>query len=172
MASRRSGPLTAYRIASARFPLLDGAGAALVGGRWNSKGHRVIYGGLSFGGALLEQLAHAGIGRLPRHQRWIEIHLPAGTRIEELEPDHVPGWWEPDSDAALAAGDRWFRAGRALALIVPSVVGRPVERNILINQEHPDFARVTASRPKPVIWDERLFGGAPKAPRTPKRRRR
>ncbi len=169
MASRHSGPLTAYRIASGRFPLLDGGGAALVGGRWNSKGHRIVYGGLSFAGALLEQLAHAGIGRLPRDQRWIEMRIPAGARIDEITPEDVPGWWEADSDAALAAGDRWYRERRALALIVPSVVGRPIERNILINQEHPDFGRVTATRPKAVIWDERLFEAKKKAPRARKR---
>jgi RES domain-containing protein len=161
MASPRSreGPLTAYRIASGRFPLLDGSGAALVGGRWNRKGQRVIYGALTYSGALLEQLAHAGIARLPRDHRWIAITIPAGARIEELDPDDVPDWAKPGSKSALAAGDDWYRARRALALIVPSVVGRPIERNILINQEHADFPRVTATKPKPVIWDERLFGG-------------
>jgi RES domain-containing protein len=169
MASPPSGGLVAFRIASGRYPLLDGGGAARVGGRWNAKGQRVIYAGLSFAGALLEQLAHAGIGRLPRDHRWIEIQLPADARIETLDVDPIPGWWKPDSRSALDAGDRWFRAGRALALIVPSVVGRPVERNLLINQEHSDFARVVASRPKPVIWDERLF--TPRVVRATRRRR-
>ena len=57
---------------------------------------------------------------------------------------------------ARAFGDRWDEEGRTPVLMVPSVVTR-VERNILINQEHPDFARMRASRALPVCWDKRLW---------------
>jgi len=32
-----------------------------------------------------------------------------------------------------------------------------VERNVLINQDHPDFHRIRASQPVPVRWDRRLW---------------
>jgi hypothetical protein len=31
------------------------------------------------------------------------------------------------------------------------------ERNLLINQLHPDFADIRAARPRSVLWDARLF---------------
>ncbi|MGH8336162.1 MAG: RES family NAD+ phosphorylase, partial [Gammaproteobacteria bacterium] len=54
--------MRAFRIADRRHPLLDGLGAFLNGGRWNSKGRRVIYSSETYAGALLEILAHANIG--------------------------------------------------------------------------------------------------------------
>ena len=52
--------------------------------------------------------------------------------------------------------ESWYDERRTPVLIVPSVVTL-VERNILINQEHPDFARIQASQPAPVRWDARLW---------------
>lgn len=156
MASRSNGPLTGYRIADARFPVFDGTGAAQYGGRWNSPGRRVIYGSASFAGALLEQLARAQIGVLPRHQQWVSFHLDAETAIEAVTPDDVRHWDASDYVAARAYGDSWYDEQRTVALVVPSAVGRPVERNILLNQSHPDFARIAVSDPALVEWDERL----------------
>ncbi len=53
-----------YRIADRRHPIWDGTGAALLGGRWNSPGHPAIYGSPSSACAMLELLAHTGIGRI------------------------------------------------------------------------------------------------------------
>jgi RES domain-containing protein len=41
-------------------------------------------------------------------------------------------------------------------LIVPSLVTR-IDRNVLLNAHHRDFARITATPPAPVPWDRRLF---------------
>ena len=68
MASGPTAPLTAYRIADRRHPIFDGAGATQQGGRWNSPGRPLIYASETFAGALLEQLARANIGTLPRTQ--------------------------------------------------------------------------------------------------------
>jgi hypothetical protein len=32
-----------------------------------------------------------------------------------------------------------------------------LERNVLINQRHPQFAQITAGRLRPIVWDARLF---------------
>jgi RES domain-containing protein len=155
MASRRSHPLRAFRIADMRHAIFDGSGAMLHGARWNSPGRRVIYASETYAGALLEILVHAS-GRVPQSQGYIEIEIPAGLSIEEIAPDELPRWDSPSMEAAQALGDAWYDQRRAPVLMVPSVVTR-VERNILLNEAHPDFARIRASRPLPVRWDARLW---------------
>lgn len=157
MASRPRGRLRVYRIADGRYRLFDGGGAAKEGGRWNSPGRPVIYGSLSFAGAMLERLAQASIGRLPKRDKWIAIEIPAGVAIEELRARELPGWDAADKIASRGYGDRWLAEARTVALIVPSVPGRPHERNVAINQDHPGFVRRSASEPAEVEWDERLF---------------
>ena len=157
MASRRSGPLRAFRIADMRHTIFDGTGAMLYGARWNSPGRRVIYAAETYAGALLEILVHAS-GSVPRSQGYVEIEIPTGLSIEEITQDDVPRWDSPSFEATQAFGDRWYDERRTPVLIVPSVVTR-VERNVLINQEHPEFPLVRASQAVPVRWDARLWKG-------------
>jgi RES domain-containing protein len=156
MGSQRSGPLRVYRIADRRHKIFDGTGAALHGGRWNSPGRRVIYGAETYAGAMLEALAHANIGRLPKTQVWIEILIGKSVRIEEVVDVEVPNWQSANQRASRNYGDRWYDERRTAVLLVPSLVARR-ERNIAINQEHPDFSKIQATAPKSVIWDKRLF---------------
>jgi RES domain-containing protein len=155
MGSPRSDPLRAFRIADVRHPIFDGTGAMLHGARWNSPGRRVIYASETYAGALLEILVH-GSGGVPPSQGYIEIEIPAGLSIEEIAQEALPGWDSASFETARAFGDRWYDQRRTPVLMVPSVVTR-VERNILINQEHPDFARIKAGRPLPVRWDRWLW---------------
>jgi RES domain-containing protein len=162
MASLRSGaekhaaaPLRAFRIADMRHPIFDGTGAMLHGARWNSPGRRVIYASETYAGALLEILVH-GSGSVPRSQGYVEIGIPAGLSIEEIAPEDLPHWDSPSFETARVFGNGWYDQRRTPILMVPSVVAR-VERNILINQEHPDYARIQASRAVPVRWDARLW---------------
>jgi RES domain-containing protein len=155
MASPRSGLRQAFRIADMRHTIFDGTGAMLHGARWNSPGRRVIYASETYAGALLEILVHAS-GSVPRSQGYVEIEIPAGLSIEEVRPANLAHWDSPSMGTARAFGDRWYDERRTPVLMVPSVVTR-VERNILINQEHPDFARIQASRALPVRWDKRLW---------------
>ncbi|MBA3341893.1 MAG: RES domain-containing protein [Gemmatimonadaceae bacterium] len=156
MASRYSGPLTVYRIADSRHPLFDGRGAALIGGRWNSPGSPVIYCGATFAGCMLEQLAHAAIGILPASQRWASATIPRGVRIEEIGTADLPGWDSADLMESRAFGDVWLTGRRTVALVVPSIVGRPVERNVVLNPKHDDFKRIEVSKSSSVIWEPRL----------------
>ncbi|MGA2740463.1 MAG: RES domain-containing protein [Bryobacteraceae bacterium] len=155
MASPHSGQLRAFRIADMRHTIFDGTGAMLHGARWNSSGRRVVYASETYAGALLEILAH-GSGSVPPNQGYIEIEIPADVAIEEITPDGLPKWDSPSYETARAFGNQWYDERRTAVLMVPSVVAR-VERNILINQEHPDFARIKASQALPVRWDARLW---------------
>jgi RES domain-containing protein len=138
-----------------RHTIFDGSGAMLHGARWNSPGRRVIYAAETYAGALLEILVHAS-GSVPRSQGYVEIEIPSGLSIEEITQGDLPRWDGPSFEATQAIGDRWYDERRTPVLIVPSVVTR-VERNVLINQEHPEFPLVRASQAVPVRWDSRLW---------------
>lgn len=156
MASLSKEEILAYRIADIRFPLFDGTGASLLGGRWNSPGMPAIYASRSYACAMVEKMAQLGSGKMPRHQAWIRIHGKA-VSMETLSPSALPGWSLEDQIASRAYGDNWLLAKRSLILIVPSVVA-PEDHNIVINPAHPEFKKLTYTEPKPVHWDRRLFG--------------
>lgn len=154
--------MKAYRIADRRHPLLDGFGAYLHGGRWNSPGRRIIYAAASLAVARLELLVHLPFGAVPASHAWIEITLPAPaslngqTLVERLDEAALPGWAALDCRISRDFGDVWQQSQRSLVLDVPSLAAEG-DRNLLINQDHPAFAGVTASAAHPLAWDERLF---------------
>ncbi len=146
-----------YRIADSRHSPERGEGARLHGGRWNSPGKSVIYACETMTGAMLEKLVHTN-GRMPKHQVCITYDMPDTISVKTLELADTPSWDKPDMIASRAAGDAWLAAGDTALLRVPSVVFG-VERNVLINPEHPEFKSVRVVGSEPVRWDERLFEG-------------
>ena len=152
MAFQPEGNLTAYRLADERYPIFDGGGAMLLGGRWNSPGRRVIYAALTFAGAMLEVLVHTNTGRVPTHHAYVGIFIPATVPVERLDVSTILDCY----GISRAIGDAWYDSGRSAVLVVPSVVSQ-VDCNVLIHQEHPDFLQLQASEPRPVRWDRRLF---------------
>lgn len=159
-AARKQAPAKtgqAWRIANGRFDPFSPVGAALVGGRWNSPGLGVIYASRSYAGAMLECLAHAGIGRVPRTHVAVEMAIAEAPAVERHDESSLPaGWDHADLRLARAFGDAWVRELRTAVLVVPSVVARR-EGNVLINPQHPDFGGIIAGAPEPVVWDARLF---------------
>jgi RES domain-containing protein len=159
-AAVRQGPSQAWqvwRIADRRFDVFSAIGASLVGGRWNSPGLGVIYASRSYAGAMLECLAHAGIGRVPTTHVAIEIAIAATVSVERRDESSLPaGWDSADLRVARAFGDAWIRERRSAVLVVPSVVARR-EANVLLNPQHADFKKIVAGSPEPVVWDARLF---------------
>jgi len=149
--------MRAFRVADSRFPLFDGTGARLLGGRWNSPGRSLIYAAETFSGALLEVLVHANLGRVPKTHALVEISIPETVAIEALTRDQLPGWKAEDQLASRAFGDRWILERRSAVLLVPSAVTNGRERSVLMNPEHADFPKIIASQPQEVQWDKRLF---------------
>lgn len=147
--------MIAFRIAGRRHRIFDGTGAAEYGGRWNSPGRAVIYAAGSLSLAMLEQLAHAAIGRFPLGHRFIEITIPDSVSVERVDPRTVAGWDADDQIASRAFGDRWLAEQRACVLLTPSVIV-PIERNVVMNPAHGDFSGVVASSPRNLNWDDRL----------------
>lgn len=150
--------LTAYRIGDpdGAYPIFDATGSKLFPGRWNSMANPMIYASEHYSTAMLEKLAR-GSGDLPPNQHWIEIGIPNGISCETFSVAHVPDWANPSGTEARAYGSAWQAAKRSLLLIVPSVLAR-MERNFLLNPEHPEFPKVVYSLHQPCWWDARLFG--------------
>lgn len=144
-----------YRIADSRHTPETGEGARLHGGRWNSPGRAVIYACETLTGAILEKLVHTN-GHMPKHQVAVTYEAPNALKAISIDPEAVPGWDKPDMIASRATGDDWLTSGESAILRVPSVVFG-VERNVLLNPGHADFAKVRVVGVEPVRWDDRLF---------------
>jgi RES domain-containing protein len=151
-ASHSNAGLRAYRIGSRHYRLFDGAGAAASdAARWNSRGRRVIYAAEHYAAAVLETLAHLNSVKLPASLIYIEIAVPPGVAIERVDLSTVKRWDADDKAASQAFGDRWYDEQRTPVLLVPSLVAPGLEWNVAINQQHPDFPRLTASQLRPVV---------------------
>ena len=148
-------PLEVYRIHDRRFPALSGVGAARQGGRWNPPGVAVIYTSAAYEGTLLEALARAEIGRIPTGLVASRILLPPDARADTFDEAEHPDWRR--RVCSHEVGRRWVASGRSLALVVPSLVGCPWGRNVVLNPAHPDFARVRVAEVADVRWDPRLY---------------
>ncbi len=157
--------LTAYRIGDphGEYPIFDATGSIVSPGRWNTSISPVIYASEHYSTALLEKLVHGG-SSMPPNQHWIEITIPPGVSYEVFSTPHHPGWDSEDFVVAQAFGEAWQESNRSLLLIVPSVVAR-MERNLLLNANHPELSRVTHGLHQPIWWDVRLFPAAPPAKR-------
>ncbi|MGD0730551.1 MAG: RES domain-containing protein [Terracidiphilus sp.] len=146
-----------FRIGDSRFPLFDGYGAQLCGGRWNSPGRALIYAAETYAGAVLEIIVHANLNRLPRTYAVLAIEIPDSLAIEHLEAADLPGWDSPNQPVSQAFGNRWLTEARSAVLVVPSLVTQGREHNVLLNPAHPDFPRIAHTPPEAVVWDRRLF---------------
>jgi RES domain-containing protein len=134
-----------WRLALGRYPELDGEGARVYGGRWNSPGTAMVYAATHLALAVLEHLVHVSPARLPANFRAFAITLPAAIETEHIAADLALD----DSDTTRRAGDFWAASLRSAALIVPSVIVpsaldpggiATAERNVLLNPRHPSAA--------------------------------
>ncbi|MCC6263195.1 MAG: RES domain-containing protein [Bryobacterales bacterium] len=154
MAFQLRQDLVVHRVANMNHDFLDGNGASLFGGRWNSRGSRVIYAAEHLSLAMLEFLANAGRFELPVGFGRIEISIPAGASAEKIPAGK---YQNTDRFSTASQGDDWLARRLSLVLFVPSVVLGGLENNVLINPLHPEFPSLVPSEPEPVYWDERLF---------------
>jgi RES domain-containing protein len=76
---------------------------------------------------------------------------------ETLESASLPGWDDPDQRVSRSFGDRWLTEARTAVLLVPSLVARPFEQNVLVNPLHSRVARLNVGEPVAVAWDRRLL---------------
>jgi RES domain-containing protein len=146
-----------WRLTRPEFaPGLDGEGARLYGGRWNSRGRPMIYCSVSLSLALFEVWVHLPAtqrkpGSLPNHVK-VGLDLPDDMGVETHTPDPAT---LADRSQTSAFGDLWLEEQRSAVLSVPSAI-LPEDRNFLLNPLHPDFGRVDLSVLEPFRFDKRL----------------
>jgi len=147
-----------YRICRAAHRALDGEGARLWGGRWNSPGLPVVYASTSLALAALEYLVHVSVEDVPADLVALTIELPDETETETVTVAGLPPGWEqtPEPQACKDVGDAWLRAGRTLALRVPAAPV-PEEENVLLDPRHPDAQSVRIVAERPFFFDPRLL---------------
>jgi len=148
----------AFRIGSFSYPLFDGTGAATSdNARWNSRGRHVIYAAEHYATALLEKAAQLNSLKLPRTLVFVRIDVPGDVSVEDIRPEDLAGWDADSKNVSRAFGDRWYDEQRSAVLLVPSLAAPGLERNVLINQRHPHFTRLSASEPEPLRGHPNLF---------------
>lgn len=147
-----------WRLYRARHgPELDGAGGTFAGGRWHSRGQRVVYFGGSAGIVVLERLAHTDPDLLPSDLRLGLFALPEGTASVSVQPvEGPPEGWERNEEWSRDAGDRWLRSQSNCLLAVPSVI-LPEETNYVFNPLHPIAPSLRLVRERPFSFDARLI---------------
>jgi RES domain-containing protein len=87
----------------------------------------------------------------------IEGEIPEELEIAKLDVNSVPAGWQRTRDESLHRfGDAWIRAGKTVALLVPSaaITG---EWNVLLNPVHLDFSRIVLRDAQPFAFDARMF---------------
>lgn len=148
-----------YRLSRKKYAEeLSGKGAAIVGGRWNSRGTQIIYTAESRALALAEVAVHLSVATLPDDFMMVEIELPDELEITTLDLKELPKRWNvfPYNLATQDFGDEFVRAAKNAILRVPSAVV-PGDHNYLINPKHPDFSKIRISRIENFPLDNRLF---------------
>jgi RES domain-containing protein len=134
----------------------SGAGAFLYGGRWTPAGVRVLHAAQSISLAALEYLVHSP--KPPPNLVLVAIDLPDDAPLDRPAIEKLPEDWAsplPSTDCQ-AWGRRWCRAGKALAIAVPSVIV-PEERNYVVNVGHPRMADVRLKSIRRFAYDLRLL---------------
>ena len=150
---------TAYRIFKTKHAKnwFDGEGAFLFGGRWNSRGTRVIYAAGSLSLAALEMLVHLDSAELLSSYSYAKLEFDEKDVLPVEEFVKLPKSWSasPPPLAVQLIGDEWTLSKQSLVLRVPSSVV-PGEFNYLVSVTHPEFAKIKRGKPRLFRFDERL----------------
>lgn len=151
--------LTAWRLVKSRYTAtaFTGKGAADYGGRWNSKGMPVVYCSSSLALATLEILVHL---QTTERINYAFFKLTFDEKlVYHLPQKDLPSDWrlQPSTGTTQHFGDTWLREAKTPIMAVPSVVV-PTEINYLLNPWHPDFRKITISKPDAYTLDSRLYG--------------
>lgn len=141
--------MLSFRICRDIYQALDGEGARLFGGHWNSPGLPMIYTSEHISLCVLEQLVHLDPELMPENWVVVTIEIPdqlgeTFTKLNEKEK------------IARKFGDKWLTEKRSLFLRVPSFVVSK-EDNILLNPWHSQMAKVKVKDVSPFVFDSRFL---------------
>ena len=147
-----------YRITNSLYRNdLSGSGSSIYGGRWNSKGHAILYSTEHISLAVLELVVNFNQTESPLNQSYhlIELEIPDTSqivlRLSDLKKD-----WTEDVQYSQYIGDEFLADNNNLTLKVPSAVV-PEEHNYLVNPNHNAFKKVNINKSKIYRFDGRLL---------------
>ncbi len=145
-----------YRLARAKHAkALDGQGAKLFPGRWNSLDTPMIYCAESIAQCVVEVVVHQE--ESPHDYCAVELDVPDDASVLKPSVAKLPKAWKDDdyNAATRAVGDA-FIGSKYLVMQVPSATVEGAF-NYLLNTTHPDMKRVKVVAVKPFTFDKRLF---------------
>ena len=146
-----------YRIAKRNFiEDLSGEGARLYGGRWNRKGHSMLYFSEHLSLSVLEILVHT-VQQLITNDYWfLEVEI-SEKDIVNVQLKDLPNNWRTNSliSETQDFGTNWLLKDNELAVRIPSAV-LPFENNILINPKHLRFSSLRVAGISELNIDARL----------------
>ncbi|WP_310461716.1 RES domain-containing protein [Sphaerotilus sp.] len=161
--------LVAWRLERTRYRTTwqSAEGAYLVGGRWSSRGRRVLYASLDPSTTVVEVAVHKGfhvLDTVPHTLLSLEVD-PAGVHV--VQPDDVPNphWLSPGT---VSVGQQRFGDAlldRHALVVVPSVVSAR-SWNLLIHVEAA-AGRFRLRHEERFALDTRLNAPATAAPAPP-----
>src|SRR5690349_16282287 len=108
-----------FRLCRSSYPPYDGEGARRTGGRWNSKGTRVLYTSESRSLAVLEILVHLST-LLPDKYVLGVAFMPDDIGVEKVTETDLPDNWSTlnprEQLATRRIGDQWVEQKRSAVL--------------------------------------------------------
>ena len=147
-----------HRLARLAHAKLDGEGARLAGGRWNSRGRPAVYASSRLSLAALELLVHTDVPLVPPDLVAFEIEIPDALEVESVAIADLPkDWRQPGHPACRSIGDTWLAEERTAVLRVPSAVV-PEELNYIINPKHRAAKGIHVVARRKFAFDARLLG--------------
>lgn len=150
---------TAFRICKTKHAAtaFDGEGAFRFGGRWNSRGTRIVYAAGSLALAALEMLVHLEDDQILLDYSFVAAEIDPALIIRVNDFCSLPTNWSssPAPSEVQQIGDDWARAQSSAVLEVPTSV-IPLEKNYLINPSHSDFKKIILGKSEKFSFDERL----------------
>jgi RES domain-containing protein len=148
-----------YRICKTKYiaAAFDGEGAFKFGGRWNSRGKRLVYVAESISLAILEMIVHFQDQSLISSYSYIEATFDKSL-VVSISSSKLPKNWQesPPPYKVQKLGDEWAKNIASAVLQIPSAI-IPSESNYLINPNHEDFVKISIGKPQNLAFDERLL---------------
>ncbi len=152
---------TAWRLTPSAFAgALDGEGASLAGGRWNSRGVPMLYTSSHLSLCVLEVLVN-----IPPRMRddltvfeAVRLRIPDDAGTTEIGIGQFEAMLSSSDPQAACrkVGDRWIAEGQNFVLAAPSVIV-PEEQNLMLNPAHPRMRDVAIVSTRRFDFDARLF---------------
>ena len=146
-----------YRLTESKFAdSLDGIGAKMYGGRWNSEGIAMLYCTQYISLAVLEIVVKTSIANIPSGYSLLKIEVPDKMSVTTLQNNKLKTGWKKDIGYSRYIGDSFIKSGNSPVLRTPSAIIEE-ENNLLFNPSHPDFKLLKIISHSHFDFDKRLF---------------